>query len=86
MKQKNLISVDELAKMINVHKVTIETWLCHYTLGKYTEDNTKSFYQWNSLSIDALRRYLKIKGRNYLASFDKKYAQMKRKKICNQNL
>ena len=81
MKQRNLISVNELAKMINVHKLTLETWLCHYTLGKYTENNTEPLYQWNNLSIEALRRYLKIKGRNYLSYFDKKYAQMKRKKI-----
>ena len=66
--------------MINVHRSTLETWLCHYTLGKYLIESTNEagdkllLFRFNKSSIFALRNYLLIKKRKYLRYFDDNYA------------
>ena len=73
---KNLIPVSSLAKMINIHRATMGTWLCHYTLGKYLIESTTEagdkllLFKFNKSSILALRNYLQTKKRKYLRDFD----------------
>lgn len=75
-KKINAISVSDLAAIIDVHKSTLNAWLCHYTLNKYcfqmyTEKGVvENMFNVNNTSISRLRKYLSHKRVKYLAYLD----------------
>ncbi|MBR6099203.1 hypothetical protein IKP85_05590 [bacterium] len=76
MKRKTkAIPVRILADIIDVHKNTLNSWLCHYSLTKYfftiyTNKGCENMFVINKDSVNALRKYLSVKKRKYLAYFD----------------
>lgn len=73
MKNKpRAIPVKELAKIIDVHKSTIFSWLCHYSLAKYnyqvytTKGTVENMFKLNRDSLLALKKYLSKKRIKYL--------------------
>ena len=84
--KNSIISISKLAKMINVHKLTLRSWLCHYTLGKYVEEmwnergqQKELAFKFNEASVKAFRKYLNSKKRKYLVYFDARFPDFEKK-------
>ena len=79
MQYKNTISVAQLAKLINVHRTTLLSWLCHYSLNKYvhqdidTQNKLDFIFVISKRSIKALKLYLSKKNKKYLSHFNTNY-------------
>ena len=75
-KKTSAIPVKKLADILDIHKSTLKSWLCHYSLSKYyfqtlTErGGVENMFTLNKASITALRRYLSHKRIKYLAYLD----------------
>jgi len=72
MKNKIGISIDKLSKIINVHKKTLTSWLCHYSLSPFVyndidkNNKTTMMFNLNKRSLGYLKSYLKKKNKKYL--------------------
>lgn len=83
-KRNSAISVRKLAKIIDVHKSTLSSWMCHYSLSKYYfqtyNDNgyVESMFTLNNNSITALRKYLSKKRIKYLTYFNARIDTIKK--------
>ena len=75
-KKINAIPVNELADILNMHKSTLKSWLCHYSLTKYyfqmltEKGGVENMFTINKSSIAALRKYLSHKRIKYLTYLD----------------
>ena len=72
MKHKTGIPIDRLSKIIRVHKKTLTSWLCHYSLNPFVyndiDKNNKPtiMFNLNKRSLGFLKSYLKKKNKKYL--------------------
>ena len=74
-KTTRAIPVRILADIIDVHKNTLTSWLCHYSLTRYffsiyTNKGYENMFLISKDSIGALRKYLSGKRKKYLAYLD----------------
>ncbi len=82
-KKINAIPVKKLADILDMHKSTLKSWLCHYSLSKYyfqtltEKGGTENMYTINKASIAALRKYLSHKRIKYLVYLDTHIEELK---------
>lgn len=82
--KKRAIPVIELAKIINVNKKTLMSWLCHYSLTKYCyhfylENGTViNMFTITNSSLTALKKYLSKKRIRYLDFLESGMAKIKK--------
>ena len=82
MRYKTSISVDSLAKIIKVHKTTLLSWLCHYSLSPYVyndidnKNKITTMFNLHKRSISTLRKYLTKKNKKYLCYFDTNFKDL----------